>query len=59
MRRDEFLKPAALAAAGPCPCRRRCTNVKMMIPATRAAAGTTGRALGKALTDAKGGQRHL
>jgi putative tricarboxylic transport membrane protein len=56
MRRDEFLKSlAALAAAGALPLSARAaTNVKMMIPANPGGGwDTTGRALGKALQDAK------
>lgn len=56
MRRDEFLKSlAALAAAGALPLSARAAaNVKMMIPANPGGGwDTTGRALGKALTDAK------
>lgn len=56
MRRDEFLKSlAALAAAGALPLSARAAaNVKMMIPANPGGGwDTTGRALGKALQDAK------
>ena len=56
MRRDTFLKSlAALAAAGSFPLlARAASNVKMMIPANPGGGwDTTGRALGKALTDAK------
>jgi putative tricarboxylic transport membrane protein len=57
MRRDQFLKGmAALAAAGALPlsARAAAANVKMMIPANPGGGwDTTGRALGKALTDAK------
>ena len=56
MRRDEFLKSlAALAAAGALPLSARAAaNVKMMSPANPGGGwDTTGRALGKALTDAK------
>ena len=56
MRRDTFLKTlAALAAAGALPLTARAAaNVKMMIPANPGGGwDTTGRALGKALTDAK------
>ena len=56
MRRDQFLKGmAALAAAGALPLSARAAaNVKMMIPANPGGGwDTTGRALGKALTDAK------
>ena len=56
MRRDTFLKSlAALAAAGALPLSARAAaNVKMMIPANPGGGwDTTGRALGKALTDAK------
>ncbi|HSV84762.1 MAG TPA: tripartite tricarboxylate transporter substrate-binding protein [Ramlibacter sp.] len=57
MRRDEFLKTlAALAAAGALPLSARAAglNVKMMIPANPGGGwDTTGRALGKALQDAK------
>ena len=56
MRRDTFLKSlAALAAAGSFPLLARAAgNVKMMIPANPGGGwDTTGRALGKALTDAK------
>src|SRR5688572_946057 len=56
MRRDEFLKSlAALAAAGSLPLSAHAAaNLKMMIPANPAGGwDTTGRALGKALTDSK------
>jgi len=56
MRRDTFLKTmAALAAAGALPLSARAAaNVKMMIPANPGGGwDTTGRALGKALTEAK------
>jgi putative tricarboxylic transport membrane protein len=56
MRRDTFLKSmAALAAAGALPMTARAaTNLKMMIPANPGGGwDTTGRALGKALQDAK------
>jgi putative tricarboxylic transport membrane protein len=56
MRRDEFLKSlAALAAAGALPLSARAAaSVKMMIPANPGGGwDTTGRALGKALQDAK------
>ena len=56
MRRDTFLKSlAALAAAGALPLSARAAaNVKMMIPANPGGGwDTTGRALGKALTEAK------
>ncbi|WP_219217289.1 tripartite tricarboxylate transporter substrate binding protein [Variovorax boronicumulans] len=56
MRRDTFLKSlAALAAAGALPLSAHAApNVKMMIPANPGGGwDTTGRALGKALTDAK------
>ena len=56
MRRDTFLKSlAALAAAGALPLSARAAaNVKMMIPANPGGGwDTTGRALGKAMTDAK------
>src|SRR3954464_5912813 len=56
MRRDEFLKSlAALAAAGALPLSARAAqNLKMMIPANPGGGwDTTGRALGKALLDAK------
>ena len=56
MRRDTFLKSlAALAAAGALPLSARAAaNVKMMIPANPGGGwDTTGRALGKALQDAK------
>jgi putative tricarboxylic transport membrane protein len=56
MRRDTFLKSlAALAAAGSLPLSAWAAgNVKMMIPANPGGGwDTTGRALGKALTDAK------
>ncbi len=56
MRRDTFLKSlAALAATGAMPLSAwAATNVKMMIPANPGGGwDTTGRALGKALTDAK------
>jgi putative tricarboxylic transport membrane protein len=58
MRRDTFLKSlAALAAAGTLPLSARAAaaaNVKMMIPANPGGGwDITGRALGKALTDAK------
>jgi len=54
MRRDAFLKSmAALAAAGALPMSARAAaNLKMMIPANPGGGwDTTGRALGKALTD--------
>ena len=56
MRRDTFLKTlAALAASGAFPyAAHAASNVKMMIPANPGGGwDTTGRALGKALTDAK------
>ncbi len=56
MRRDTFLKSmAALAAAGGFPLSAlAATNLKMMIPANPGGGwDTTGRALGKALLDAK------
>lgn len=56
MRRDEFLKSmAALAAAGALPLAARAgQDLKMMIPANPGGGwDTTGRALGKALVDAK------
>ena len=56
MRRDAFLKSlAVLAAAGTLPfAARAAANVKMMIPANPGGGwDTTGRALGKALTDAQ------
>jgi putative tricarboxylic transport membrane protein len=56
MRRDTFLKTlAALAAGGAFPfAAHAAANVKMMIPANPGGGwDTTGRALGKALTDAK------
>ena len=56
MRRDTFLKSlAALAAGGALPMSAwAATNVKMMIPANPGGGwDTTGRALGKALTDSK------
>src|SRR5215212_8492629 len=56
MRRDTFLKSlAALAATGGLPLSAfAAANVKMMIPANPGGGwDTTGRALGKALTDAK------
>jgi putative tricarboxylic transport membrane protein len=56
MRRDTFLKSlAALAAAGSFPLSAQAaTAIKMMIPANPGGGwDTTGRALGKALTDAK------
>jgi putative tricarboxylic transport membrane protein len=56
MRRDTFLRTmAALAAAGALPLSARAApNVKMMIPANPGGGwDTTGRALGKALQDAK------
>lgn len=56
MRRDTFLKSmAALAASGALPMSAwAATNVKMMIPANPGGGwDTTGRALGKALTDGK------
>ena len=56
MRRDTFLKSmAALAAAGALPLTARAAaNVKMMIPANPGGGwDTTGRALGKALQEAK------
>lgn len=54
MRRDAFLKSlAVLAAAGTLPfAARAAANIKMMIPANPGGGwDTTGRALGKALTD--------
>ncbi|MGJ7579016.1 Bug family tripartite tricarboxylate transporter substrate binding protein [Variovorax sp. RHLX14] len=56
MRRDTFLKSlAALVATGAMPLSAwAATNVKMMIPANPGGGwDTTGRALGKAMTDAK------
>jgi putative tricarboxylic transport membrane protein len=56
MRRDAFLKSlAVLAAAGTLPfAARAAANIKMMIPANPGGGwDTTGRALGKALTDAQ------
>jgi putative tricarboxylic transport membrane protein len=56
MRRNEFLKSlAALAAAGALPLSARAAaNLKMMIPANPGGGwDSTGRALGKALMDAK------
>ncbi|KQU83652.1 C4-dicarboxylate ABC transporter substrate-binding protein [Variovorax sp. Root318D1] len=56
MRRDTFLKSlAALAAVGALPLSARAAaNVKMMIPANPGGGwDTTGRALGKALTESK------
>jgi putative tricarboxylic transport membrane protein len=56
MRRDTFLKSlAALAATGSLPfSAHAAANVKMMIPANPGGGwDTTGRALGKALTDSK------
>ncbi|WP_457280283.1 Bug family tripartite tricarboxylate transporter substrate binding protein [Polaromonas sp. P5_D5] len=56
MRRDTFLKSlAAMAAAGALPLPAfAAANVKMMIPANPGGGwDTTGRALGKALTDSK------
>lgn len=56
MRRDEFLKGlAALAAAGALPLSAKAAaNLKMMIPANPGGGwDTTGRALGKALQEAK------
>ena len=56
MRRDAFLKSlAALAAAGALPLSARAAaNLKMMIPANPGGGwDTTGRALGKALTEAR------
>jgi putative tricarboxylic transport membrane protein len=56
MRRDEFLKSlAALAATGALPLTAHAAaNLKMMIPANPAGGwDTTGRALGKAILDAK------
>jgi putative tricarboxylic transport membrane protein len=56
MRRNEFLKSlAALAAAGALPLSAQAaTNLKMMIPANPGGGwDSTGRALGKALMDAK------
>lgn len=56
MRRDTFLKSmAALAAVGGLPLSARAaTNIKMMIPANPGGGwDTTGRALGKAMLDAK------
>ena len=55
MRRDTFLKSiAGLAAVGAFPIvALAATNIKMMIPANPGGGwDTTGRALGKALTDA-------
>ena len=56
MRRDTFLKSlAALAATGALPLSAlAAANVKMMIPANPGGGwDTTGRALGKAMTEAK------
>jgi putative tricarboxylic transport membrane protein len=56
MRRNDFLKSlVALAAAGSLPMSARAaTNLKMMIPANPGGGwDTTGRALGKALTEGK------
>jgi putative tricarboxylic transport membrane protein len=56
MRRDDFLKSlAALAAAGALPLTARAAaNLKMMIPANPGGGwDSTGRALGKALTEGK------
>ena len=57
MRRDEFLKSmAAIAGLGALPLAARAAglNIKMMIPANPGGGwDTTGRALGKALQDAK------
>ncbi|WP_367846617.1 Bug family tripartite tricarboxylate transporter substrate binding protein [Rhodoferax sp. WC2427] len=56
MRRDAFLKSlAVLAAAGTLPfAARAAANIKMMIPANPGGGwDTTGRALGKALTDSQ------
>ena len=56
MRRDTFLKSmAALAVAGTLPLSARAgANIKMMIPANPGGGwDATGRALGKALQDAK------
>jgi putative tricarboxylic transport membrane protein len=56
MRRDTFLKSlAALAAAGALPLSAQAAaNIKLMIPANPGGGwDTTGRALGKAMTDAK------
>jgi putative tricarboxylic transport membrane protein len=55
MRRNDFLKTlAALAAAGTLPSAHAATNLKMMIPANPGGGwDTTGRALGKALTEGK------
>jgi putative tricarboxylic transport membrane protein len=56
MRRDEFLKAmAALAAAGTLPLTAHAAaNIKMLIPANPAGGwDTTGRALGKAMLEAK------
>ncbi len=56
MRRNDFLKSlAALAAAGSLPLSARAaTNLKMMIPANPGGGwDSTGRALGKALTEGK------
>lgn len=56
MRRDTFLKSlAALAAAGSLPLSARAAaNIKMLIPANPGGGwDTTGRALGKAMTDSK------
>jgi putative tricarboxylic transport membrane protein len=55
MRRDDFLKAlAALAAAGALPQAQAAVALKMMIPANPGGGwDTTGRALGKALVEAK------
>src|ERR1700733_6009401 len=55
MRRDTFLKTLAVLAASGLPLAARAApNVKMMIPANPGGGwDTTGRALGKALTDGK------
>jgi putative tricarboxylic transport membrane protein len=55
MRRSDFIKSmAALAAAGALPSAHAAANLKMMIPANPGGGwDSTGRALGKALTDGK------
>ena len=62
MRRDVFLKSlAALAAIGGVPLSAfAATNLKMMIPANPGGGwDTTGRALGKAMLEAKIGRAHV
>jgi putative tricarboxylic transport membrane protein len=55
MRRSDFIKSmAALAAAGTLPTAQAAANLKMMIPANPGGGwDSTGRALGKALTEGK------